>query len=145
MASASAEPVMEIPKVLMDAVNAARPVCTFFRRTGKCKKGSKCKLYHNRWQESHLLPSVSRYDTKNGPRIQIRAPLPAMITQFFKERGVESPIGPSKKVKNTQVIEFQLDKSRMKKPEADVCIRAVGTVCDGPRSQRKGTNDDWCE
>ena len=115
---------MMIPRKLMDAVNAAKPVCTFFWRTGKCKRGSKCKLYHNRLQESHLLPSVTRYDTENGPRIQIRAPLAAMITQFFKERGVESPIGSSRKVKKTQVLEFQLVKSRMKEPDADVCTRA---------------------
>ena len=140
MASASAEPCtartqsrmmdadtvdgrMMIPKSLMNAVDAARPVCTFYRR-GQCKKGSKCKLFHGRAQDTHNLPSVSRYNTPEGHRLQIRAPVKKMLDVYYEEKGITSPIGSHKRVKGTPILEFQLIHGTMEEPKAEECARA---------------------
>ena len=38
--------VQSVPAELMDAVSRARPPCTKFASTGRCKKGTKCRLLH---------------------------------------------------------------------------------------------------
>jgi hypothetical protein len=71
----------------MAAVNAARPKCKFFAR-GRCKSGGACKLFHSSAHDSHLLPSVSRYDAQDGHCIEIRPPLQPMFMAHFKEMDV---------------------------------------------------------
>ena len=70
---------------------------------------------------SHLLPRVSRYDTADGPRIQIRPSLAQMVAAFWADMKMECPLGPCRRVQGTPIVEFQLVEGRMSLPQTHVC------------------------
>ena len=147
MASAS-KCDLQIPRALLDAVNATRPQCQFYKE-GRCKKGGRCPYFHAPGQgNSFLLPRISRHSTVDGePYIQIRPPAKAMIQAFFKEKHMDCPVGPCRRVKNTPLLEFQFVEGRMQQPKHHQCQRAhlAGKVCVDIREFCGKKKKNWCK
>ena len=125
MASAS-ECALQIPKDLWDAVNTARPKCSFDAQ-GYCKNGKRCKLLHagKDPNELHLLPFVSRYKVDGQERIEIRPPAEAMMKAYWvKELNMPCPVGQCRRVKDTPLLEFQILEGKMQQPLAQICHKA---------------------
>ena len=111
---------MEVPRELLQIVDAARPVCSFYQR-GWCKKGAACKKRHGPGEAKTLVPYVSRHACPMGTRLNLRPPLTHAIDAFFRSTGTPCTLGSSKVISNrNDLLLFQLE--LMAQPIGRACV-----------------------
>ena len=111
---------MEVPRELLQLVDAARPVCAYYQR-GWCKKGADCRKRHGPGEVNPLVPHVSRHAGPEGARLNLRPPLTRAIEAFFRSTGTPCTLGPSKVISNrSDLLLFQLE--LMTPPIGRACV-----------------------
>ena len=81
-----------LPAELVDAVAKARPPCTRFASTGRCKKGSKCRLLHVSKSGFQLNRFRLPYMSLENGQMMLRPPVGEALAQFFSEAGTRNPL-----------------------------------------------------
>ena len=77
-----------VPQSLVDKVNAARPLCIFYKRPGGCKKGASCPQRHETTppqQEAHMPYMSFAYAKDGNLKCTIRPPMDEAWDHIFKD------------------------------------------------------------
>ena len=108
---------------LLLTIHGARPICQFFAKTNKCKKGTKCPYRHqkpitNQFDVPHI--SVHRHTTDGSLGVHLHQPLEKALDMYARkvcDRGVVN-----KKRLTDEVCMFEL--TNMPPPDMDAAENA---------------------
>ena len=125
--------VQSLPAELLDAVSRARPPCTRFANTGRCKKGAKCRFLHVSKSGHELNRFRLPYMSLENGQMMLRPPVGEALARFFSEAGVRNPLetGSSWIDPNNgwTMLTYQLQ--FMQPPDLEACLAASTVGVEG--------------
>jgi hypothetical protein len=109
---------LQVPRSMVDEVNANRKACFFFQSSGRCRKGAACVRLHESGDRQldfgsyFRVPHVSRCISADGTdSIKLRPPINEALELLFKNRGVNRTMFGSQMltINGQECVTFQLD------------------------------------